>query len=237
MKNVFTVAAGILVLAALSFAGVADTHLTGPANPSGSNWHGYSDEVLVNNLATSGGQISNGYSASTIGGSYNRWIAFDYTPPVASTLEKISIHWIYYASSSSLGDVKYQVIKGTNPGAGSLVSTFTVPRGSITEVNTGMVAFSRPVFRGDMALPNVKLDAKEKYWLAQQMVSSDNVFFCVRSDSIVEEMCWWYGDTRVWQSSQQAFNERTDQSYRLEGIGSGVGVEAASFGKIRSLYY
>lgn len=237
MKNVCAVTAGILLLAALSFAGVADTHLTGPANPSGSGWYGYSDEVLVDNLATSSGQIANGYSASTIGGAYNRWIAFDYTPPVASTLEKISIHWLYNRSTSSLGDVKYQVIKGTNPGVGSIVSTFTVVKGSITEVNTGMTAFSRIVWRGDMPLPNVKLDAKTKYWLAQQMVCSDNVFFAVRTDSIKEEMCWWYGDTRVWQSSQTAFNQRAEQSYRLEGIGSGVGVNAASFGKIKSLYY
>lgn len=232
----------ILTLAVVTaaFAGVTDTHFTGENwNTGGTVDYGLKD-TLVDNLCTTSGQITNGYSAGTIGGAYNRWIAFDYLPSGDDySIEGFHDHWLYYAGGTDLGDTLFEIYEAdlnTAP-----VYSIFVDVADIVESDSGLDAFGRDVYltEYDFLGQSDEWDATDGtlYWVALQMdTPSDNPFHAVREDSIIEDMCWWYGDVGYWANSYDSFGETAEGSYALFGVVGGAAIESASLGTLKASF-
>ncbi|NIT37349.1 MAG: hypothetical protein GTN49_12780 [candidate division Zixibacteria bacterium] len=233
MRRRFLIAACISLLAVGAFAGEPATSLAAPTAlgdvPRGGGGHGNTDDVLVDHLVKSVGDIANGFSATT---STSRWLAIDYTPSSGIRLEKVWFHHVYNRSSSSKGPIPMRLYSGTNPGAGSIVATWTVDTGTWKETNTGWSKWGRMVFLGEVPIAPQTLTATTRYWIAYQMTSSDNVFWAVRTQ-LQGEMIWWYLNGS-WGTSQSKGFGVMEGSYKLEGTLSGVA--PTSLGKVRALF-
>lgn len=233
MYRSLLIAACISLLAVAAFAAGPPTCLVAPTalggTPGGGGGHGNTDDVLVDNLATSSGQITNGFSATT---ATSRWLAVDYTPKSGVRLEKVWFHHLYNRSSSSKGPIPMRLYSGANPGAGSIVATWTVATATWKETQTSMTAFSRPVFLGEVPIPPQTLTASTRYWVAYQMTCTDNVFWAVRTQ-LQGEMIWWYLNAS-WGSSQAKGYGIVDGCYKLEGTLTGVA--PVSLGRVKALF-
>lgn len=233
MKNVFAITVCFAVLAVAAFAAgpapslVAPTALGG--TPGGGGGHDNTDGVLVDHLATSEGQIKNGFSATT---ATTRWLAIDYTPTSSVKLEKVWFHYLYNLSSSRKGPIPMRLYSGVNPGSGSIVASWTVATATWKETRTTMMAFSRPVFLGEVPIPPQTLTGSTRYWVAYQMTCTDNVFWAVGT-SLVGEMIWWYLNGS-WGSSLSKGQGTMEGFYKLEGTLTGV--EPTSYGTIKALF-
>jgi len=232
MRKVFTLAACITVLAVAAFAAEPAPYLTEHAesgNPGGGGGQDNSDGVLVDHLATSSAQITNGFSATT---ATTRWLAVDYTPTSGVRLEKVWFHYLYNRSVSTKGPIPMRLYSGVNPGSGSIVASWTVPTATWTETRTAFTAFSRPVFLGEVPIPSQTLTASTRYWVAYQMTCTDNVFWAVGT-TLVGEMIWWYLNSS-WGSSLTKGQGTVEGFYKLEGTLTGV--EPVSLGKVKTLF-
>ena len=238
MKNVFTLAACITVLAVAAFAAEPAPYLTAnpePGNALGGGGHNGTDAVLVTNLVTAGSQVTNGLSGCEYA-AHNSWVAFDYTPTSAVTVKQVTLDYIYN-SARLKNTLKFQLYRGTNPGVGSVVATWVVPAASYEEKSTGWVAFSRPIYRATVPIPDQALSGSTKYWFAYRSantVAANIVYWCVRAQ-LKEEQVWWYL-TGSWGTGQaKGAGGVYDQSYSLEDVAT-VGIAPTSFGKIKTLY-
>jgi hypothetical protein len=228
----------VAVMATAAFATGPAPYLTAnpePGNTLGGGGHKGTDAVLVNNLITSGSQCTNGLSGCEYA-SHNSWVAFDYTPTSAVTVRQVTLDYLYN-SSPLKNTVKFQLYRGTNPGVGSVVASWNVPAASYVEKNTGWVAFSRPIYRATIPIPDQALSASTKYWFAYRSAntaSTNIVYWCVQA-TLKEDQVWWYLNSRWGSGSSQGAGGTYDQSYQIEDVAT-VGVAPTSFGKIKTLY-
>jgi len=232
MKNVLILGACIAVAAFAASASEVLPYLTGPANGTGSGGHWGSDAILVDNLITSGSQVTNGLAGCTY---FSSWLAFDYTPTASVTVRQITMDYLYN-SSPLKGDLNFRLYSGANPSVGSILSTWGVPAAGFQEVNTGWTAFSRSIYRATIPIPDKTLSPSTKYWFAYTSTNSlgpNIVYWCVWG--VPKELeVWWYLNGFWGPGSSQGAGGSYDQSYRLEDSQSGVA--PASLGKIKTLF-
>lgn len=228
----FTLA--FLLVGTGAFAVNTDTHFTGPSDGSGEAYDLGLKDILVDNLVTSAGQFSNGYSAFTGGGSYDRWVAFDYIPEAGSdwNVEDLHLHVIF---TGGQGDMNVMFFEGDTPG-GDTVTSFTVDLGDLDISDSGMMAFGYTVYNVEFEFECVMLTGGEYYWIAVQCDTSSNVFFMVREDSIVDDYCWFKADDGVWYSAPNYFGEYSELSYIITGYEVPTAVIPSSVGQIKSLF-
>ena len=236
MKNVFTLAACITVLAVAAFAAEPAPYLTAnpePGSALGGGGHNGNDAVLVNNLITSGGQVTNGLSGCTY---HSSWVAFDYTPTSAVTVRQLTLDYLYN-SAPLKNTINFRLYQGTNPGVGSIVRSWAVPAASYVEKNTGWSAFSRPIYRATIPIPDQALSGSTKYWFAYtspNSASTNIVYWCVWA-TLKEEQVWWYLNSSWGTGLAKGAGGTYEQSYSIEDVAT-VGIAPTSFGKIRTLY-
>jgi hypothetical protein len=236
MKTVFALTVGIVVLAVAAFAADAPPYLTAhpePGNPGGGGGHGGSDAVLVDNLCTSAAQIMNGLTGAVA--TYNAWLAFDYTPANDVKVNKLWYHYIYWQTPKK-DSINFRLYQGSTPG-GSIVRTWVVPTSSYNEVSTGWTKWGRVVYRAEMTIPDQNLTAKTKYWFAYQSaatVQANAIYWAVRSQLVEATQVYWYLNGRWGTCSSQGGGGAYEQSYKIEGVLSGVA--PTSFGKVKALF-
>ena len=232
MKNVLVLAACVSVLAVAAFANGPLPYLTAtPTDVAGSGNHN-SDVILVNNLVTSGGQVTNGLAGCAY---FSSWLAFDYTPTTNTTVRQVTLDYIYNSTPLKAA-INFRLYSGTNPGVGSIVRSWSVPAASYVEANTGWVAFQRTVYRSTVPIPDQALTANTKYWFAYtspNTASPNIVYWCVQS-TLKEEQVWWYLNSSWGTSLAKGAGGTYDQSYALDD--SQVGVAPTSFGKVKALF-
>ncbi|MCP4231872.1 MAG: hypothetical protein GY771_17220 [bacterium] len=173
--------------------GAMDTHLEGEPNGSGVlEWaHNSSKDVIVDNLVTESGQITNGYSLYN---GNNWWAAIDW---VVSGGDWDWDHWIH--DVLPLGATKYDLfmeIYETDPNT-SPIDSFTVPVGNITSTDTGLSAFGITNWRNDMDVSGLvsvnSFNDGTTYWIALSYDAPiDNIFWSIRDDSIIDDCIWFY---------------------------------------------
>ncbi len=237
MNKSFILTVCVAVLVTAAFAADPPPYLT--ANPvPGTNLGGGgqkgSDTVLVNNLVTSGGEIRNGLSGCEYA-AHNSWVAFDYTPSSAVVVKQVTLDYLYN-STRLKNTVKFQVYRGTNPGVGSVVSSFSIPASGYTETATGWIAFSRPVYRATIPIPDQSLSASTKYWFAYRSANNTAatiVYWAVQA-TLKEEQVWWYLSGSWGSGSSKGAGGTYDQSYSIEDTQTGV--EPVSLGKVKTLF-
>lgn len=232
MRKSFILTVCVAVMATAAFATDPSPYLTGPANPRGEGGYYGTDDTFVDNLCTASSQITNGLAGC---GYFSSWLALDYTPTAAVVVNKLFFHYIYN-SSPLKNTLNFRLYQGTSPG-GSLIRSWDVPASGYTEVNTGWVAFSRAVYRAEVTIPDQSLSPSTKYWFAYtsaNTASPNIVYWCVRADSIKEDMVWWYLSAS-WGSSAAKGYGTVEQSYKIDGRLTGIA--PASVGKVKALYY
>jgi len=192
-----------------------------------------SSGVLEDNLATTGGQIYNFQEGDKRNGS---WVAIDYTPGATVTVTAFRHHYIYNATPLK-NQLNFQLIRGENPGVGSLVATWAVPAAGWNEINTGWTAFGRPVYLCVVPLnPGRNLAANQRYWFAYQSENDQpaNVFYWAFRSSIKGAVMWVkLSASEPWRGIDTLYG-RFDGSYRLDG--GYTGVAPSSFGKVKALF-
>jgi hypothetical protein len=233
MKKVLGLAACVSVLAVAALANEPLPYLT--ATPGGMAGSGNSyDKGLVDNLVTSGSQITNGLAGCAY---FSSWVAFDYTPSMNITVGLIVLDYVYN-SSPLKNTINFRLYQGTNPGSGStvLVRSWDVPAASYNEVNTGWVAFNRPVYRSTIFIPSQALTAYNKYWFAYTSPNSApaNIVYWAVQATLKGEQVWWYLSGRWGSGSSQGAGGTYDQSYSLDWLY--MGVAPTSFGKVKALF-
>ncbi len=234
MFKYFLIVVSVLALTSVTFGINTDTHFTGPSNGSGEAYDYGLKDVLVDNLVTSSGQFSNGYSAFTGGGSYDRWVAFDYTAPEGSdwNVEDLHMHAIFTGGQGDMNVIFYEDIPG-----GDILISFSVDLGDVDITDSGMTAFGYTVYNVEFEFECVMLTGGEYYWIAVQCDTSSNVFFMVREDSIVEDYCWFKADDGIWYSAPDYFFEYSELSYIITGYEVPSAVQPSSVGEIKSLFH
>jgi hypothetical protein len=235
MKKLFALAACAVLVGGAAFATEPLPYLT--ANPEANTAVGYphygTDAVLIDNLNEGG---SNTYSNGLAGCAYfSSWVAFDYTPSSNVTVRQITLDYVYN-SSPLKNTINFRLYSGTNPSSGSLIRSWDVAASNYTEANTGWVAFSRPVYRATVPIPDQALTGSTKYWFAYTSPnsSSANIIYWLVWTQIKEDEVWWYLNSVWGPGSTQGAGGRYEQSYRLED--SQVGVAPASMGSIKALF-
>lgn len=236
MRKVTLFTLAFLLVGGGAFAVNTDTHFTGPSYGSGEAYDLGLKDILVDNLVTSAGQFTNGYSASTIGGGYDRWVALDYIPEEGSdwNVEDLHMHAIWQGGVSTAGDMNVEFFVGDEPGDDT-VTAFTVDFDDLDISDSGMTAFGYVVYNVEFEFECVELTGGETYWIAVQQVCSANVFFMVRLDSIVDDYCWWH-DSGVWYDAPSYFGEYSELSYIITGYEISTAVAPSSVGEIKSLF-
>ena len=234
MKSVLVFAACVSVLAVAAFAAEPLPYLTAnpePGNTLGGGGHNGTDAILVDNLVTSGAQCLQGLAGCAY---FSSWVAFDYTPPTDVTVTQVTLDYCYNQTPLK-NTINFRLYSGVDPGVGSIVRSWDVPAASYNEVNTGWVAFSRPVYRSTIPIPGQALTAKTKYWFAYTSpnTASPNIIYWIVQATLKEEQVWWYLNGRWGSGSAQGAGGTYDQSYRLESL---TGVEPVSFGKVKALF-
>lgn len=236
MRKVFTLAACITVLAVAAFAAEPAPYLTAnpePGSALGGGGHNGTDAVLVDNLITSGSQVTNGLAGCAY---FSSWLAVDYTPTSAVTVRQITLDYIYN-SAPLKNTINFRLYSGANPGVGSIVRSWAVPAASYEEKSTGWVAFSRTIYRATVPIPDQALSGSTKYWFAYtspNTASPNIIYWCVRLQ-LKEEQCWWYLNGSWGTCLAKGGGGTYEQSYRLEDVAT-VGIAPTSFGKIKTLY-
>jgi hypothetical protein len=187
--------------------------------------------ILEDNLATTSQEIHNFEKASKWDDS---WLAIDYTPPAAVAVTAFRHHYIYNATPLK-NQLNFQLIRGDNPGVGSLVATWSVPAAGWTEFDTGWVMFTRKVYLCIVPFnPPRALSPSVRYWFAYQSENDQpaNIVYWAFRPSVKGYPLWVkYSGNDPWQRHPYF---TCDGSYRLDG--GYTGVDAASFGKIKALY-
>jgi hypothetical protein len=235
MKNVFALTVCFAVLAVAAFANEPLPYLTANPEPGktlGGGGYSGNDAVLVDNLITSGSQVRNGLSGCTY---HSSWLALDYTPSSAVTVRQITLDYIYN-SQRLKSALNFRLYSGTNPGVGSIIRSWSVPASGYTEASTGWVAFSRPIYRATVPIPDQALSGSTRYWFAYTSPNSTAptiVYFCVQA-TIKGEEIWWYLSSSWGPGSSKGAGGRYDQSYALDS--SQTGVEPVSLGKVKTLF-
>ena len=186
---------------------------------------------------TSEEEVLNGYSAGTIGGAYDRWIAYDFTSDGPNAIYELYNQWIYYAGSSDLGDMYFEIYEDDLNS--SPVQSIIVDADDIVESDTGFDAFGRDVFLNEYDFfaqnDEIYVAGNTLYWIAMQMdTPSDNPFHAVNED-IIDELVYWYGDDGIWLSSFDAFGQNAEGSYALFGREADA-IESASIGEIKASF-
>jgi hypothetical protein len=235
MRKILILAACVAVPTVAAFANDVAPYLTGTPN-AGPGESGYydNDTILVNNLVTSGGQIASGASGCAY---HSSWVAFDYTPTSAVTVRQITLDYMYN-SQRLKNTINFRLYRGTDPGVGSVVASWVVPAASYVETATGWVAFSRPVYRATIPIPDQRLSASTKYWFAYTSPNSEEpniVYWCVQAQ-LKEDQIWWYLNGSWGPGSYKGMGGVYEQSYALWDVRT-VGVAPTSFGKIKTLYH
>jgi hypothetical protein len=236
MTKSFILTVCVAAMVAAAFATGTAPYLTAnpeAGNPNGGSGHNGSDATLVDNLVTSGAQITNGLSGCAY---HSSWVAFDYTPTSAVTVRQITLDYLYNTSPLK-NTINFRLYQGTNPGVGSIVRSWDVPAASYEEKNTGWTAFSRPVYRATIPIPDQALSGSTKYWFAYtspNTASANIVYWCVQA-TLKEEQVWWYLNGSWGTGLAKGAGGTYDQSYRLEDVAT-VGIAPTSFGKIKTLY-
>jgi hypothetical protein len=190
--------------------------------------------ILEDNLATASSQIRNFVPA---GSRYrDSWVAIDYTPTAAVTVTAFRHHYLYNATPSK-NQLNFQLIRGSDPGVGSLVATWSVPAAGWEEINAGWVMFGRSVYLCVVPFtPGRNLAAKRHYWFAYQSdndQSPNDVYWGFWS-SIKGDIMWYkLSGTEPWRDIS-GLAGWVDGTYRLDG--GYTGVAPASIGKVKVLF-
>lgn len=234
MKKVLILAACVAVPAVAAFANDVAPYLTGTPNagPGESGYYG-NDAILVDNLVTSGGGVRQGVAGCAY---YNSWVALDYTPTNAVTVRQITLDYLYN-SQRLKNTINFRLYRGTSPGVGSIVRSWSVSAANYEEKNTGWVAFGRPVWRSTIPIPDQRLSASTKYWFAYTSSNSEApniVYWCVQA-TLQEEQIWWYLNGSWGSGISKGVPGVYEQSYALWDVRT-VGVAPASVGRIRALF-
>lgn len=235
MKKVFTLAALIAVLAVAAFASDPAPCLVmnpGVGSSFGGGGEDGNDAILVDNLVTSGGQITNGLSGCAY---HSSWIAFDYTPTSSVTVRQVTLDYLYN-SSPLKNTINFRLYSGSSPG-GTLVRSWAVAAASYEEKNTGWIAFSRPVYRSTIPIPDQALSGSTKYWFAFTSPNSGsaNIIYWAVQATLKEDQVWWYLNGSWGTGSSKGAGGTYDSSYRLEDVVT-MGVAPTSLGRIKTLY-
>jgi hypothetical protein len=235
MRKILVLAACAAVPTVTAFANDVAPYLTGTPN-AGPGESGYydNDTILVNNLVTSGAQIRQGVAGCAY---YNSWVAFDYTPTSAVTVRQITLDYLYNTSPLK-NTINFQLYRGTDPGVGSIVRSWSVSAVNYEEKNTGWIAFSRPVWRSTIPIPDQRLSGSTKYWFAYTSLNSlapNIVYWCVQA-TLKEDQIWWYLNGSWGSGISKGVPGYYEQSYALWDVRT-VGVAPTSFGKIKTLYH
>ncbi|MEE8640044.1 MAG: hypothetical protein V3T41_06510 [bacterium] len=234
MKNVFALAVCFAVLAVAAFAADAPPYLTAnpePGNTLGGGGHSGTDATLVDNLITSGGQVTNGLSGCTY---HSSWLALDYTPTSSVTVKQITFDYIYN-SARLKNSINFRLYSGATPG-GSIIRSWTVPASAYTETSTGWIAFSRTIYRAVVPIPDQALTGSTKYWFAYTSPNSaapNIVYWCVRAQ-LKELQVYWYLNSRWGTCRAQGGGGDYEQSYAI--YDTQTGVEPVSLGKVKTLF-
>jgi hypothetical protein len=189
--------------------------------------------ILEDNLATESRQIVNFVPGSRYRGG---WVAIDYTPTAAVTVTAFRHHYLYNVTPLK-NQLNFQLIRGENPGVGSLVATWSVPAAGWTEYDTGWVLFGRKVYLCVVPFtPGRNLAAKQRYWFAYQSDNdqSPNDVYWGFWGSIKGDLMWYKLSTSEPWRSISGIGGYVDGTYRLDG--GYTGVAPSSFGKIKALY-
>ena len=189
--------------------------------------------VLEDNLLPTGPQIRNCVPGDRYHGS---WVAIDYTPAAAVAVTAFRHHYIYNTVPLK-NQLNFQLIRGADPGVGSLVATWSVAAAKWTELDTGWHAFGRAVYLCIVPFnPPRELSPSARYWFAYQTENNlaPNIVYWAFWSSIKRELLWYKSSgTEPWRSIRELWG-LADGSYRLDG--GSTGVAPASFGKIKALY-
>ena len=190
--------------------------------------------VLEDNLATEWRQIQN---FVPVGNRYRgSWVAIDYTPPTAVAVTAFRHHYVYNTAPLK-NQLNFQLIRGQNPGVGSLVATWSVAAAKWTEFDTGWILFSRRVYLCTVPFnPPRTLSPSARYWFAYQSENNlaPNIIYWAFRASIKGDLMWYKpSGTLPWRSIYELAGN-VDGSYRLDG--GFTGVAPSSFGKIKALY-
>jgi hypothetical protein len=191
MRKVLILAACAAVPTVAAFANDVAPYLTGTPN-AGPGESGYydNDAILVDNLVTSAPQIRQGVMACAWNSS---WLALDYTPKTAVTVKQVTLDYLYNTSPLK-NTINFRLYRGTDPGVGSIVRSWSVRAANYEEKNTGWTAFGRPVWRSTIPIPDQRLSASTKYWFAYTSSNSEApniVYWCVQA-TLKEDQIWWY---------------------------------------------
>ncbi|MCP4228671.1 MAG: hypothetical protein GY771_00795 [bacterium] len=223
----------ILTTAAL---GAMDTSLDGEPNGSGVlKWahSGSKDivQVIQDNLVTESGQITNGYS---LYGGNNWWGAIDW---IVTDNDWTFRRWTH--DVIPLGATKFDMFMEIYEDDlnSSPIDSFTVTEGDITSTDTGLTAFGYPIYRNVMDVNPTTNPFRNggTYWIAISYDATDNLFWTVREDSVVDDYIYFY-DGSGWYSAPDFFGENTEGSYMIEGSIYEVAVESASLGTVKAAF-
>ncbi len=192
-----------------------------------------SSGVLEDNLAPSGPQIRNFKDGDRYHGS---WVAIDYTPRTAVAVTAFRHHYLYN-SARLKNQLNFQLIRGQNPGVGSLVATWSVAAAKWTEFDTGWFAFGRKVYLCIVPFnPPRTLSPSARYWFAYQSENNRpaNIVYWGFWASIKGELLWYKSSgTEPWRSIRELWG-LADGSYRLDG--GFTAVVPASLGRVKALF-
>jgi hypothetical protein len=192
-----------------------------------------SSGVLEDNLAPTGPRIRNCVPGDKWRDS---WVAIDYTPSTAVAVTAFRHHYIYNEVPLK-NQLNFQLIRGQNPGVGSLVATWSVAAAKWTEFDTGWFAFGRKVYLCIVPFnPPRELSPSARYWFAYQTENDQpaNIIYWAFWASIKGELLWYKSSgTEPWRSIRELWG-LADGSYRLDG--SFTGVAPASLGRVKALF-
>jgi hypothetical protein len=234
MRKVLILAACAAAPTVAAFANDVAPNLTGTPN-AGPGESGYydNDAILVDNLVS---VIR--YVQGVMGCAWNSsWVAFDYTPTSAVTVKQVTLDYLYNTSPLK-NTINFRLYRGTNPGVGSIVRSWSVPAANYEEKNTGWVAFGRPVWRSTIPIPDQRLSASTKYWFAYTSPNSEsaNIVYWLVWTQLKEEQIWWYLSGSWGSGISKGVPGVFEQSYALWDVRN-VGVAPTSFGKIKTLFH
>ncbi len=189
--------------------------------------------VLEDNLATTGREIYNFVPGDRYHGS---WVAIDYTPPTAVAVTAFRHHYCYNETPLK-NQLNFQLLRGQNPGVGSLVATWSVAAANWTEFDTGWRMFNRAVYLCIVPFnPPRTLSPSARYWFAYQSendLAPNYVYWAFRTPVKGAVMWVKLGASEPWRGIDELYGS-FDGSYRLDG--GYTAVAPASLGKVKALF-
>lgn len=233
MRRVLILAACAVVPTVVAFASEVGPNFTGTPNAGrGESAYYGSDVILVDNRSS--GKFGQGVTGCAYHGT---WVALDYTPTRAVTVRQVTLDYLYNTSPRK-NTINFRLYRGTDPGVGSVVRSWSVPAANYEEKNTGWIAFGRPVWRSTIPIPDQSLSASTKYWFAYTSPNSEsaNIVYWLVWAQIKEDQIWWYLNGSWGSGSSKGVPGVYEQSYALWDVRN-VGVTPTSFGKIKTLFH